>query len=126
MFIDRVVVIHIELHHRDDRCEFGNEGCQNTQFIHPPQGPFGVAVFQHQIKKDAARLFVLAHFVINLIKVCRNQAHGIWVQQGPCPQRLFKDTQDVQFIRKERCFVGDGQAVLLDRIGWLGLFAAFQ
>ena len=46
VFIHRVGMIHIELHHRDDVFKLGDEGTKHTQFIHPAQGAFRVAVFQ--------------------------------------------------------------------------------
>ena len=47
VFVHGVGVIHIELHHRDDVFKFGDERPKHTQLIHPAQGPFWVAVFEH-------------------------------------------------------------------------------
>ena len=49
VFVHRVRVVHIELHHRHDVFEFGNKRGQYAQFVHPTQRPFRIAVFQHQI-----------------------------------------------------------------------------
>src|SRR4051794_2839121 len=43
MLIDRIMVIHVELHHRDDAAEIGNEAAENACLIHPPQRRFRVA-----------------------------------------------------------------------------------
>jgi hypothetical protein len=36
VLVDRVVMIHVELHHRDDLAEFRNEAAQNPGLVHPP------------------------------------------------------------------------------------------
>ena len=36
VLVDCIAVVHIELHHRDDRGEFGDEGGEHAQFVHPP------------------------------------------------------------------------------------------
>jgi hypothetical protein len=40
MFIHRIVMIHVELHHRDDTAKIGNELCEHARFIHLPQDCF--------------------------------------------------------------------------------------
>ena len=69
MFVDRVVMVDVELHHRDDVFELGDEGSQHPKFIHPAQAAFGVAVFQQQVKEDALRFGVVAHVVVNQVEV---------------------------------------------------------
>ena len=58
VLVDRVVVIDVELHHRDDGFEFRDEGRQHAQLVHPAQAAFGVAVLQQQIEEDALRFGV--------------------------------------------------------------------
>ncbi len=116
VLVDRVAVIHVELHHRDDRLELGDEGGQHAQFVHPPQRPFGVAVLEQQIEEDPARFFVGAHLVVDQVQIGRDQPHRVGVQQGAGAQRLFEHPQHVQLVGEEAAFVGDGQAVLFDRV----------
>ena len=37
MFVDRIMMIHIKLHHRDDTPEFGNEPPEQSRLVHPAQ-----------------------------------------------------------------------------------------
>ena len=37
MFIDRVVMVHRELHHADDAAEVGNEPAEHTGLVHAPE-----------------------------------------------------------------------------------------
>ncbi len=40
VLVDRVVVIHVELHHRHDLAEFRHEAAENAGFVHLAQGLF--------------------------------------------------------------------------------------
>ena len=37
MLVDRIVMIHIELHHRHDAAELRHKPAENTGFVHMPQ-----------------------------------------------------------------------------------------
>ncbi len=40
MFIDRVVMVHRELHHADDAAEIGDEPAEHAGLVHAPQRDF--------------------------------------------------------------------------------------
>ena len=71
VFIHGVMVVHIELHHRHDGCEFGYKRPQNTQFIHAPQSPFRVAVLDHRLKEQPVGYFAVTHLFVDQMQVCR-------------------------------------------------------
>ena len=81
MLIHRVVMINIELHHRDNVFEFGNERRQHPQLVHSPQRAFGVAVFQQQVDKNTHRFGVIAHAVVDQMQIGGDKTHHIGVQQ---------------------------------------------
>ena len=37
VLVDRIVVVHVELHHRDDLAEIGNEAAEHAGLVHAPQ-----------------------------------------------------------------------------------------
>ena len=53
MLVHRIVVIHVELHHRHDAAEGVNEGAEHADFVHPPQHDLGGVLrgqdFQEQL-----------------------------------------------------------------------------
>ncbi len=124
VLVDRVGVIHIELHHRHDRGEFGDESVQNAQLVHPAQRPLGVAVIEQEIKEDADRLGILAQLAVDQVQVGRQEAHGIGMQKRAGPQPLFEDSQHIDGMFEEGLLIGHGQSVLPDRIGRARPFAA--
>ena len=90
VLVDRVVVVDVELHHRDDGFELGDEGRQHAQFVHPAQGAFGVAVLEQQVEEDALRLGVVAHVVVDQVQVRGHDPHDVGVQKILRPQRLLR------------------------------------
>ncbi len=42
MLVHRVVVVHVELHHRHDAAEVGDEAAEHAGLVHPPQHDLGV------------------------------------------------------------------------------------
>jgi hypothetical protein len=123
VLVHRVAVVHVELHHRDDGGEFGDEGRQHAQLVHPPQRPFGVAVLEQQVEEDAAGLGVPTHRVVDHVEPRLHLAHGVGVDQVAGPQRFLEEPQDIQLVGEERLCLRDGDAVLLDRVAVLHLLA---
>ena len=84
MLVHRITVIHVKLHHRDNGLEFRNERRKHSQFIHPAQTAFRVAMLKHQIKKDTLRFRVVTHVIVDHTQIGFYQTHGIGVDQHPC------------------------------------------
>ena len=42
MLVHGVVVIHVELHHRDNAAEGAHEAAQYARLVHPPQDDLGI------------------------------------------------------------------------------------
>ena len=126
VFVHGIAVIHVELHHRHDGFEFGDERGQHSQLVHPPQRPLGIAVFQQQIHEDLLRLSQGAQFVVDQMQIGRDQAHGIRVDQHPGAQRLLEQAQQVQLVPEEVRLVLDGQPVVDHLIPGLDLGCAAE
>ena len=65
MFIDRVVMIHVELHHRDDPAEVGNEAAEHAGLVHHAQDDFGLAAGRQQFEKDGIGFGVVADRLVD-------------------------------------------------------------
>ena len=124
MFVDRVGMIHIELHHRHDRFKLGDKGGQESQFVHPPQGPFWVAVFQQKIQENAFGFRIFSDRVINPLQVCGHQPHRVGMQQHAGAQPFLEQAQQVQGILQEGVRVRHGQAIVNDVIAGFDLWLA--
>ena len=58
VLVDRVVVVHVELHHRHDPAEFRDEGAEHADLVHQPQRPLRVVVAEQQRQEDPVRVRV--------------------------------------------------------------------
>ena len=65
MLIDRIMMIHIELHHRHDHAKFWHETAQNPRLVHPPQRGFGISRRRQQSQKNAIGLRIAAQFIVD-------------------------------------------------------------
>ena len=43
VFVDRIMMVHVELHLRDDTAEIGHETAEHARFVHPAKHGFGIA-----------------------------------------------------------------------------------
>ena len=106
VFVHRVVVVDVELHHRHDRLEFRDIGGENPQFVHPAQCALGVAVLEEQVEKDPRRLGVVAGGVVHPVEVGGQQAHGVGMDQIAGAHSFLEDAQEIQRVRQETGGVG--------------------
>ena len=60
MLVDRVVVVHVELHHRDDAAEIRDEAAEHAGLVHPPQHHLRRVARGQDVEEQAVRLGVVA------------------------------------------------------------------
>ena len=74
MLVHRVMVIHVELHQRDDAAEFRHEAAHDAGFVHAPERAFGIAARTEDVEKQPVGLFVIAQIVVDQIELARHAA----------------------------------------------------
>ncbi len=109
MFVHRVVVIHVELHHRAHGLELRQKGREHTKFVHAPQRALGIAVFQQQVEKELLRRRIVAEPLVDKREVFCDHEHGVGMDQKSGAQRLLEQPQQVERIGQKGRLVGDGQ-----------------
>ena len=73
MLIDRVVMVHRELHHADDAAEIGDEPAEHASFVHAPERDFRRVARREGLEKKAVRLLVLAQAGVDALQGLRHQ-----------------------------------------------------
>ena len=58
MLVHRVVVVHVELHHRDDLAEIGDEPAEHAGLVHAPEIEFRIAVRGQDVEEQPVGLGV--------------------------------------------------------------------
>ena len=114
VLINSVAVIHIELHHCDDRLKFGDERGKHPKLVHSAQRAFGVVVFEKQVEKDALGLRGAAQIIIDQWNVGGQNPHRVGMDQSTRAQCFFKDTQHIHGRFNEYLWVRHRDAVLLN------------
>ena len=68
MLVDRVVVIHVELHHRHDAAEGAHELAEHAGLVHAAEHGLGVVLRGEDLEEQAVGLLVLAQFVVDEVQ----------------------------------------------------------
>ncbi len=56
MLVDRVMMVHRELHHADDAAEIGDEPAEHAGFVHAPQRDFRRVARREDFEEQPVRL----------------------------------------------------------------------
>ena len=82
MLVNCEVVIHIELHHRDNAAKIWNKAPKNTGFIHAPKHSRRVLFTGKKLQKNTVSLWIVAQVVINQMKRSTQNPNGVRVQES--------------------------------------------
>ena len=105
MFIDRVMVVHVELHLRDHTAKIGNESTKNSRFIHPAQHRFRVARRRQYIQEQRVGSGIPSNHFVNQPGIPLGGAHSQRVDFQFMQVRQMKYLKQTQrVLRKETVF----------------------
>ncbi len=68
VLVHRVVVVHVELHHRHDLAEVGDEAAEHAGLVHRPEHGFGVLARGQDLQEEAVGLLVLAQLRVDQLQ----------------------------------------------------------
>ncbi len=80
MLVHRVVVIHVELHHRHDLAEGADEMAEHAGLVHAPQHDLG-AVRCQNFHEQPVGFGILAQLGVDEFQRTRRGAHGIRMER---------------------------------------------
>src|SRR5262249_7858494 len=87
VLVDRVMVVHVVLHLRDDTPEIWDEATKYPSLVHPAQGGFGIFAGGENRDEQPVCLGILAEPIVNQLQ-----------RLTRCPQRARVDVEPV-FLR---------------------------
>ncbi len=94
VLVDRIGVIHVVLHLRDDTAEIGDEAAEHAQFIHPAQRDLGIDVVRRQnFDEEPIRLGIVAQFGIDELQRLGDEAQRMRMDVEPF---LLRDVEEPQ------------------------------
>ncbi len=120
MLVHRIVVVHVELHHREDAPELRHEPAQNLGFVQAAQGVFGMCTVAEDFQEQRVRHRVGAHGVVDQIQALRNQAQRNRMDQRFGSGGFVEKAQNVDRILFKNRVIANGQAPALDGEWFVG------
>ncbi len=63
MFVDGIMVVHVELHLGDHSAEVGNEASENASLVHPPEDHIGLVSRRQHVEEQRVAARVVADLV---------------------------------------------------------------
>ena len=80
MLVHRIVVIHVELHHRYDAAERMHESAKHADLVHAAQHDFSGILRGQDFQEEAIGLFVFAYRLVDKLERTRRGAHGFGME----------------------------------------------
>ena len=113
MLVHRVVVVHVELHHRHDLAEGANEMAEHAGLVHAPQHDFGVVRGQ-DFHEQPVGFRILAQLRVDELQRARHRAHRVGVKGEIVLLREAEDPDQVDRVVLEDIGRGEIDAVVVD------------
>ncbi|MGY3132754.1 hypothetical protein ACVWZM_003436 [Bradyrhizobium sp. USDA 4501] len=113
MLVHRVVVVHVELHHRHDLAEGADEVAEHAGLVHPPQHDLRIVGGQ-DLHEQAVGFIVLAQLGVDQLQRARHRAHRIGMEGEVVLLRKAEDPDQVDRIVLEDVGRGEIDAVVVD------------
>jgi len=124
MLVRRVVVIHVELHQRDDAAEILHEAAKHACLVHQAERRFRRLFRGEDFEEEAVCLLALPERCIDKAERARDELQHIGVNIEAVNLRHMEEADDIDRVLREEIVVRDGQAVCLDAEAANDLLAA--
>ncbi len=114
VLVHRVVVVHVELHHRDDLAEIRNEPAEHAGLVHAAEHGFRIAPRGEDLDEEAVGLLVLAQACVDQAERARDLLHGVGMEGEVVAVGKMEEPDEVDRIAREDLLVGGIDAVVVD------------
>ena len=114
VLVDRVVVVHRELHQPDDAAEIGDEAAEHARLVHPPQRRLGRPPRGEDLQEQPVGLRVGAQLGVDALERLGDEARRVRVDGEARTVGDPVETDKVDRIALERLGVEDVDAVVID------------
>ena len=114
MLVHRIVVIHVELHHRHDAAEGADEFAEHAGLVHAPQHGLGVVLRGQDFEEQPVGFLVLAQILVDQLQRMGGQPHRLGMDGEIVLLRQIKQPDQVDRVAGEDLWPGDIDAVVVD------------
>ena len=114
MLVHRIVVIHVELHHRHDAAEGAHELAEHAGLVHAPEHGLRRGLRGQDVEEQPVRLRVPAHLGVDQLERAGGGAHRFGMEREIVLLREVKQPDQIDRIAPEDVGAGDVDAVVVD------------
>ena len=114
MLVDRVMVIHRELHHADHAAEVGNEASEHPGFVHAPERRLGRAARGQDFQKQPVGFRIGAQLGVDPLQRLRDEPRRVGMDIEARTVGDPIETDQIDRIALEGVGADDVDAVVLD------------
>ncbi len=114
VLVHRVVVVHVELHHRHDAAEIRHEAAKQARLVHAAQHHFGRVGGGEDRQEKLVRRRIVAQLVVHQLQRLGEEADRIGVEGEIVAVRQPEHADEIDRIAGEGLLVRDGDAVVID------------
>ncbi len=113
VLVDGVMMVHVELHLRDDAAEIGNEAAEHAGLVHPAQHDLGVAWRGQHVEEEGVGGRVLAD-VVGELRIARRGTHRQRMDFEPMLVGEREQLEQPSRFLREKVVARDRQAPAVD------------
>ncbi len=114
MLVHRVVMVHVELHHRHDAAEIGDEAAEDAGLVHAPEHDLRRVGRGEDRQEELVGRGILAELVVDELQRPGQQADGVGVEGKVVAVRQPEHADEIDRVAGEGALVGDRDAVVVD------------
>ena len=114
VLVHGVMVVHVELHHRHDAAEVGNEMPEHAGFVHAAEHGFGMAAGGENLEEQPVGLGILAQLRVDQLERARGGVQRVGMERERVAIGEMEDADQVDRIAAKNVGVADVDAVVVD------------
>jgi len=113
VLVRRVVVIHVELHQRDDAAEIRHEAAEDAGLVHQAQRDFGRLFRGEDFEEETVRLLVLPERGVDMLQRARDELQHVGMNVEAVLVGDMEEADDVHRVLLEEGDIRDREAARL-------------
>ena len=114
VLVHRIVVVHVELHHRHDAAEGAHEMAEHAGLVHAAQHGLGGVLRGEDIEEKAVGLRVLPQRLIDQLERAGGEPQRVGMERQIVFLRQMEDADQVDRIAREHLGIGHIDAIVVD------------
>ena len=115
VLVDRIVVVHVELHQRDDASEIGHEASKHAALVHPAQFGLRIGARGQHLQEQPVGFGVGAQGIVDQVQRTRRGLQRDRMDVDVLLVGQMEEPQQIDRIAAEDVVAFDGQAAAVDQ-----------